>query len=239
MVCYARPASRLAVIVLIAWLVFAMPVRHYFDNAALVMAVTVAAAGAVVAAALAFVIFMSVRRRRAAAGGCVSCQFRCQHAMTEPPRRLWLVTTVDRRPPGPAVGRLAAAPSHPSAPGHPGTAPGRSASILLPMRAVRSATPAPAAADAENWGLAAPRWPDRPALRASQVTCRGPGAGAHVPRRERAASPALAAPAGSFRAGSGLTGPGPSDPLDEHKCSDHAPAPGRRQRTLRSRPARW
>jgi hypothetical protein len=170
MVCYARPASRLAVIVLIAWLAFAMPVRHYFDHAALVMAVTVATAGAVVAAALAFVIFMSVRRRRAAAGGCVSCQFRCQHAMTEPPRRLWLVTTTDRRPPGPAVGRLTAAPGHPSAPGHPGTAPGRSASILLPMPAARSAAPAPAAADAENRGLAAPRWPDRPALRASQVT---------------------------------------------------------------------
>ena len=84
MVCYARPASRLAAIMLVAWLVFAMPVRHYFDNAALVMAVTVATAGAVVAAALAFVIFMSVRRRRAAAGGCVSCQFRCQHAMTGP-----------------------------------------------------------------------------------------------------------------------------------------------------------
>ena len=165
MVCYARPASRLAAILLVAWLVFAVPVRHYFDNAALVMAVTVATAGAAVAAALALATFMSVRRRRAAAGGCVSCQFRCQHAMTEPPRRLWLVTTADRRPPGPAVGRLAAAPGHPSAPGHPGPAPGRSASILLPVPAVRSA--APAAPDAENWGPAAPRWPDRPALRAA------------------------------------------------------------------------
>jgi hypothetical protein len=193
MVCYARPASRLAAIVLVAWLLFAGRVSHYFDNAALVMTVTVGTAGAAVAAALAFATFMSVRRRRAAAGGCVSCQFRCQHAMTEPPRRLWLVTTADRRPPG--ADRPATAPGHPSAAGYPGTAPGRSASILLPMPAVRSAAPALAAADAENRGLAAPRWPDRPALRASQVTRRGPRAGAHVPRRERAGSPALAAPA--------------------------------------------
>jgi hypothetical protein len=179
MVCYARPASRLAVIVLIAWLVFARPVRHYFDNAALVMAVTVAAAGAVVAAALAFVIFMSVRRRRAAAGGCVSCQFRCQHAMTEPARTgpgrpLWLVTTVDRGPPGPGADHR---PSGPAA----------------RRPAVRSAVAVPAPASAEVCGVAAPRWPDRPALRASQVSRRVPGAGAQIPQRERAGSSALAA----------------------------------------------
>jgi hypothetical protein len=63
---------------------------------------------------------MSVRRRRAEAGGCVSCQFRCQHAMTEPARWLRLVTTADRRPPESAADRRTA-----------------------------------------------PRWPDRPALRAS------------------------------------------------------------------------
>jgi hypothetical protein len=173
MVCYARPASRLAVIVLVAWLVFAVPVSHFFDTAALVTAVTVATAGAAVAAALAFATFMSTRRRRAAAGGCVSCQFRCQHAMTEPTRRLWLVSTVDRRPPEPA----------------------RSVSVLLPMPTVRSAAPAPAAAGvhAEGCGLPVPRWPDRPALRAGQVSRRVPKAGAPVRSRERVGSPALAA----------------------------------------------
>ena len=213
MVCYARPASRLAAIMLVAWLVFAMPVRHYFDNAALVMTVTVATAGAVAAAALAFVIFMSVRRRRAAAGGCVSCQFRCQHAMTGPAmtgpamtgpgRRLWLVTIADRRPqetaadrrppgpgadrrrpapganrrpPGPGAHHPAAAPGHPGTLGYRGTAPTRSVSVLLPMPAVRSAADAPAPAGAEVCGLAAPRWPDRPALRASQVSRRVPAA---------------------------------------------------------------
>ncbi len=155
MVCYARPGSRLAAIVFVAWLVFARPVSHFFNTAALMTAVTVATAGAVVAATLVFAAFMSTRRRRAAAGGCVSCQFRCQHAMTEPARRLWLVTTADRRPPGSTVNRSASAPRHPGAPGRPGPGPARSVSVLLPMPTVRA-------------DLAAPRWPDRPALRASQ-----------------------------------------------------------------------
>jgi len=180
MVCYARPASRLAAIALVAWLVFAVPVSHFFDTAALVTAVMVATAGAAVAAALAVATFMSIRRRRAAAGGCVSCQFRCQHAMTGPPRRLWLVTTADRRPSG--ADRPATAPGHPSAPGHRGTAPGRSVPVLLPLPAVRSAAPARAAAGAQSWGPAAPRWPDRPAYRATQVSRRAPGT-AHVPQR--------------------------------------------------------
>jgi hypothetical protein len=198
MVCYARPASRLAAIVFVAWLVFAVHVSHFFKTADLVMAVTVATGGAAVAAALVFATFMSTRRRRAAAGGCVSCQFRCQHAMTEPARRLWLVTIADRRPPGSAADRPAAAsahpgsPGHPGAPGRPGPAPARSASVLLPMPMVRSAACAPAAAGvpAESGGPAAPRWPDRPALRASQVSHRLSRTGAHVPQRERVGSPA-------------------------------------------------
>ena len=147
MVCYARPASRLAAIVFVAWLVFAVPVSHFFNTTALVTAVTVVTVGAAGVAALAFATFRSARRRRAAAGGCVSCQFRCQHAMTQaaatgPARRLWLVTTADRRPQGPA-------PSHPGGSGPPSPAPSRSVPVLLPMPAVRSAGPA------------APRWPDR------------------------------------------------------------------------------
>ena len=190
MVCYARPASRLAAIVLVAWLVFAVPVSHFFDTAALVTAVMVATAGAAVAAALAFATFMSVRRRRAAAGGCVSCQFRCQHAMTGPDRRLWLVTTVDRTP---GADRPATAPGHPGTRGHRGSVPARSVPIVLPVPTARSAAPAPAAASAESCGPAAPRWPDRPAHRAAQVSHRAPRAAVHVPRRERAGSPALAA----------------------------------------------
>ena len=132
MVCYARPASLLAAIVAVAWLVFSGPVSHFFSTAAVMVAVLVATASAAVAAALVFATFMSTRRRRAGAGGCVSCRFQCQHAMTG--QRLWLVTTADRRQPadpGQAVtGRQAPVPV-------------RSVPVFLPMPEV-------------------PRWPDRP-----------------------------------------------------------------------------
>jgi len=144
MVCYARPASLLAAIVAVAWLVFSGPLSHFFSTAAVVVAVLVATAGAAVTAALVFATLLSTRRRRAAAGGCVNCRFQCQHAMTGPAstspgrdRRLWLVTTADRREsaePGPAVtGRQAPLPV-------------RSVPVFLPMPEV-------------------PRWPDRPLYR--------------------------------------------------------------------------
>ena len=172
MVCYARPAGWLAAILVVSWLVFAEPVSHFFDSAALVVAVAAATVGTAMAAALVFGTFMVTRRRRAAAGGCVNCQFRCQHAMTEQTRRPWLVTTTDRTPAG-------SASAQPGSPGRQGVAPVRSVPILLPMPAVRSATPA--AADVS--GLAAPRWPDRPAYRSGQVSDRA---------AERAGAPALA-----------------------------------------------
>jgi len=183
MVCYARPAGWLAAILVVAWLVFAEPVSHFFDTAALVVAVTAAAAGAAAAAALVFATFMSTRRRRAAAGGCVNCQFRCQHAMTEQTRRLWLVASADPRPPG-------AAPGQQGRPGYPGTAPARSVPILLPMPAVRSA--ASASAPAGACGPAAPQWPDRPVYRSSQ--------------RERAGAPALTRRADEGGDGAGVVG---------------------------------
>ncbi len=136
MVCYARPATRLAAIVIVALLVFGRPLGHFFDTAAVMAAITVATGVAAVAAVLVFVALLSTRRRRAAAGGCVSCQFRCQHAMTEPSRtgrsrRLWLVSTADRREPVPA--QLRPGPERPGVPGRP-------VPVFLP----------------------APRWPDRP-----------------------------------------------------------------------------
>jgi hypothetical protein len=53
----------------------------------------------------------------------VSCRLRCQHAITEQPRSVWLVSIADRRPatpagsPGPAV--LPAAPAGLAAPRWP------------------------------------------------------------------------------------------------------------------------
>ena len=117
MVCYARPAIRMAALLLVLFLAFGRPAAHYLDSAALFVAIAVAVAVAAVAAAVAFTMFLAVRRRRAAAGGCVSCQLRCQHAMTEQPRRLLLVSTVDRG----AVSRPAApvAPAVPRWPDRP------------------------------------------------------------------------------------------------------------------------
>jgi hypothetical protein len=169
MVCYARPASRFAGLLIVALLVFGRSVSHFLDTAAILVAALAAAGGAAIAAALVFAAFASTRHRRAAAGGCVSCQFRCQHAMTSGPRRPWLVTTTDRHEPGPArVGRAAPAD-------HPGP-------VLLPIPSVR-----PRGADgvAGVTGVAggggvvgvAPHWPDRPLHRA-------PG------RQERVRSPA-------------------------------------------------
>jgi len=136
MVCYARPASLLAAIVAVAWLVFSGPVSHFFSTAAVLVAVLVATASAAVAAALVFATFMSTRRRRARAGGCVNCRFQCQHAMTNATgvRRLWLVTTADRGEP---------ARSGPAVTGRQAPVPARSVPVFLPMPEV-------------------PRWPDRP-----------------------------------------------------------------------------
>ena len=113
MVCYARPASLLAAIVAVAWVVFAAPVSHFFSTIAVLAAVLTATAGAAVAATLAVAAFMSTRHRRAAAGGCVNCRFRCQHAMT--------------------------GDQAPSA--HAGPLPARSVPVFLPMPEVRAPAP--------------------------------------------------------------------------------------------------
>jgi len=166
MVCYARPASILAALTVVAYLVFGKPVGHFFDTAAIAVAVIAATGGAAVVAALVFATFMSTRRRRAAVGGCVSCKFQCQHAMTGPARkqaspgqfsrRLWLVTTADRGAPG--LG----------ADSDGGTAdPDRSGPVFLPMPSVGPAH------------ASAPCWPDRPVYRTGHASQRvGARAGA-------------------------------------------------------------
>ena len=175
MVCYARPAGRMAAIILLVFLVFSRPISHYFNTAALVVAITVAIAVAAALAAVAFGVFLAVRRRRAAAGGCVSCQLRCQHAMTEQPRRLLMVSTVDRganRAPAadwaPAATRAPATTRAPAAARNPASAR-NPAAARLPVSAV-------------DHDASGPRWPDRPAHRtgplvpqhASRPVARGP-----------------------------------------------------------------
>ena len=115
MVCYARPASLLAAIVAVAWLVFAGPVSHFVSTAAVLAAVltVTAVAATATATALALAAVISTRHRRAAAGGCVNCRFRCQHAMTG-----------DQGPGG-----------------HPGSLAARSGPVLLPIPEVRAPAP--------------------------------------------------------------------------------------------------
>ena len=149
MVCYARPAGRFAALLIVALVVFGRPVGHFLDTAAILVAALAATGGAAIAAALVFAAFASTRRRRATAGGCVSCQFRCQHAMTGPPRRLWLVTTANRQEPGPA--HPVRPPRTPSS-GPPGP-------VLLPVPSIRAAGAAGPAGPA-------PHWPDQPLRRA-------------------------------------------------------------------------
>jgi hypothetical protein len=149
MVCYARPAGMMAAVVLVVLVVFGRPAGHFFDAAALMAAIAVAAGIAAVAAVLAFVAFGSIRRRRAAAGGCVSCQLRCQHAMTEQPRRLLVVSTVERGVVTPqrvatsqrgaaSPERGAAAPRWPDRPAYRSGAAGRSVLVSRPVVAARS-----------------------------------------------------------------------------------------------------
>jgi hypothetical protein len=142
----------MAAVLLVVFLVFGRSAGHFLDSAALFLAIAVAVAVAAVAAAVAFTTFLAVRRRRAVAGGCVSCQLRCQHAMTEQPRRLLLVSTVDRS--APVTSRSSARP-------------------------------------------AAPRWPDRPAIR-SALPLHPAGA------RPVASRPVAARPGERQRAGSAV-----------------------------------
>jgi len=126
MVCYARPAGRVAAIILVVSLVLGRLAGRHLDTAGVMAAITVVTAGASIAAALAFAAFLSTRRSRAAAGGCVSCQFRCQQAMTGRPRRLTPVSTADRSPDRPAAPRWPDRPAYRSvSPRAP--APGRRA----------------------------------------------------------------------------------------------------------------
>ena len=113
MVCYARPAIRMAALVLVVLLLFGRSAGHFLDTAALMAAIAITVGGAAVAAVLAVVVFGAVRRRRAAAGGCVGCRFQCQHAMTEqqPRRRLVVVSTAER-----GAGAAPAAPRWPDRP---------------------------------------------------------------------------------------------------------------------------
>jgi hypothetical protein len=77
----------MAAIIGVAFLLFGRPVRGFFGTADLVALMAVGAVGLVLAVTLITIVVMTTRRRRAASGGCVTCRFQCQHAMTGSPGR--------------------------------------------------------------------------------------------------------------------------------------------------------
>jgi hypothetical protein len=100
MVCYARRATGILSVAIAALFLFGADTAHLFDVTGLLVSLAIVFGGAAVGAAAAFVTLRSVRRRRALAGGCVSCQLRCQHAMTGPEQqRLWLISSAKREGP--------------------------------------------------------------------------------------------------------------------------------------------
>jgi hypothetical protein len=160
MVCYAQRLITMTCIALVAFLLLGKAVTHSLDVASLVVAVSAVVAGTAVAAAIAFVSFRSVRRRRALAGGCVACQFKCQHAMTEArPSRMWLVSTVDRAASG-QIGQVGQTPAPAPARAHATTPPATPA-VSAPL-----ASQAPPAQQAQPprhaVPLPMPHWPDSP-----------------------------------------------------------------------------
>lgn len=170
MVCYARRATGILSIGIVALFLYGADTAHLFDVAGLLISLAVVLGGAAVAAVAVYVALRSVRHKRALAGGCVSCQLRCQHAMTGDPGwrssssaasasasagsgRMWLVSSVERR--------AAAVPAASAGAGRPVFVPlPRVPAERVRVPAERVRVRAGAAAPA---GGAAPRWPDLPA----------------------------------------------------------------------------
>ena len=165
MVCYAHRATWISGITLGAIIVSGQAVLHFLNVTALAVSASAVFGGSTLLAGVCYLSFRAVRRKRALAGGCVGCQFACQHALTEfggapASTRSWLVRTVDRG---------AAAPDapvpHTPAPTGPVSVPAPRSPVMLPM----------------------PSWPDRPLVHAPSA----PEAGQDpMRRRERIRVPA-------------------------------------------------
>jgi hypothetical protein len=96
MVCYARRAAWIAILGIIVLVMLGADQTHLFDVAGLLVTLAIVLGGAVTGAGLTVLALRSVQRKRAATGACVTCRFQCQHAMTPPLRRMWLISSADR-----------------------------------------------------------------------------------------------------------------------------------------------
>jgi hypothetical protein len=99
MVCYARRATWITILGIIVLVLIGADQTHLFNVLGLLLTLAIVLGGATTGAALTVLALRSVQRKRASAGACLTCQFRCQHALTAPaPQRMWLISTVDRGP---------------------------------------------------------------------------------------------------------------------------------------------
>jgi hypothetical protein len=142
MVCYARRATWMSGITLGAIIVSGQAALHFLNVTALVISTSAVLGGSTLLAGVFYLSFRAVRRKRALAGGCVGCQFTCQHALTEfagipASGRPWLVRTIDRG------AQALDAPAIPAIPAIPAV-PAPRTPVMLPM----------------------PSWPDRPLMHA-------------------------------------------------------------------------
>ena len=98
MVCYARRATWITILGIIVLVLIGADQTHLFDVLGLLLTMAIVLGGATTGAVLTVLALRSVQRKRASAGACLTCEFRCQHALTGPPQRMWLISTVDRGP---------------------------------------------------------------------------------------------------------------------------------------------
>jgi hypothetical protein len=96
MVCYARRAVWIAILGIVVLVMLGANQTHLFNAVGLLLTLAIVLGGATTGAGFAVAALRAVQRKRAAAGACLTCRFRCQHAMMTPPQRMWLISTVDR-----------------------------------------------------------------------------------------------------------------------------------------------
>jgi hypothetical protein len=99
MVCYARRAAWITILGIIVLVMLGADQTHLFNVVGLLLTLAIVLGGAITGAGLTVLAVRSVQRRRAATGACLTCQFRCQHALIPgQPQRMWLISTTDRGP---------------------------------------------------------------------------------------------------------------------------------------------
>ena len=140
MVCYARRAAWIAILGIVVLVMLGADETHLFNVVGLLLTFAIVLGGAAAGAGLSVLALRSVQRKRAAAGACVTCRFRCEHAMVPPQsQRIWLISAVNR----------GTQHEHPAA----------QQQVLIPMPRV----PARDQAGLVR-GHSGPQWPDRPLI---------------------------------------------------------------------------